>query len=231
MAAKSKALSLRNVPGVTNDVAAIRAQIRVALEAVGPNGKIVGNSKWGVFCFYDYDGEPIYVGQTNESLRVRIRRHLTNHRTDAVAMNVLDPFEVKEIEMWPLWDLADRDDSLELLNAAEYAVYKKVLDESMFRAVLNEKDVAVSRRPFKLPRSHRACIIPGHLIEERSHPDTRIARRATTLAALAKVICERKVSLGLRRTLQVQSKRLEWLASERYKQFSAAKINPADEEE
>ena len=28
-------------------------------------------------------------------LRVRIRRH-TNQRTDAVAMNVLDPFEVAE---------------------------------------------------------------------------------------------------------------------------------------
>ena len=31
----------------------------------------IGNSRWGVYAFYDYDGEPIYVGQTNESLRVR----------------------------------------------------------------------------------------------------------------------------------------------------------------
>lgn len=31
----------------------------------------VGNFKWGVYAFYDYDGEPIYVGQTNEMLRVR----------------------------------------------------------------------------------------------------------------------------------------------------------------
>ena len=54
----------------------------------------VGNFKWGVYAFFDYDGEPIYVGQTNERLRTRIRRHLTNQRTDAVAMSVLDPFEV-----------------------------------------------------------------------------------------------------------------------------------------
>ena len=54
----------------------------------------VGNYKWGVYAFFDYDGEPIYVGQTNEMLRTRIRRHLTNQRTDAVAMSVLDPFEV-----------------------------------------------------------------------------------------------------------------------------------------
>ncbi|BEV53292.1 hypothetical protein BconGalA64_57920 [Burkholderia contaminans] len=62
----------------------------------------VGNYKWGVYAFFDYDGEPIYVGQTNEKLRTRIRRHLTNQRTDAVAMSVLDPFEVFEIEVWPL---------------------------------------------------------------------------------------------------------------------------------
>src|SRR5690606_32708771 len=62
----------------------------------------IGNFRWGVYAFYDYDGEPIYVGQTNELVRTRIRRHLTNQRTDAVAMSVLDPFEVLEIEIWPL---------------------------------------------------------------------------------------------------------------------------------
>ena len=55
----------------------------------------------GVYAFYDCDGEPTYVGQTKERLRNRIRRHLTNQSTDAVAMSVLDPFEVAEIEMWP----------------------------------------------------------------------------------------------------------------------------------
>lgn len=53
----------------------------------------VGNFKWGVYAFFDYDGEPIYIGQTNEMLRTRIRRHLTDQRTDAVAMSVLDPFD------------------------------------------------------------------------------------------------------------------------------------------
>ena len=63
---------------------------------------LIGNFRWGVYAFFDYDGEPIYVGQTNERVRTRIRRHLTNQRTDAVAMSVLDPFEVFEIEVWPL---------------------------------------------------------------------------------------------------------------------------------
>ena len=57
-------------------------------------GQAVGKYKYGVYCFFDYDGEPIYVGQTKEGLANRIRRHLTNQRTDAVAMSVLDPYEV-----------------------------------------------------------------------------------------------------------------------------------------
>lgn len=56
----------------------------------------IGDYQWGVYAFFDYDGEPIYVGQTKERVRTRIRRHLTNQRTDAVAMSVLDPFEVLE---------------------------------------------------------------------------------------------------------------------------------------
>src|SRR4051794_41174719 len=118
MSSTTKTLPVYQVPGIPKDVAAIRDRITAFLDTVAENGKKVGNSKWGVYAFYDYDGEPIYVGQTNESLRVRIRRHLTNHRTDAVAMNVLDPFEVKEIEVWPLWDLEKEEGALTLLVAA-----------------------------------------------------------------------------------------------------------------
>lgn len=62
----------------------------------------VGAVKWGVYAFFDYDNEPIYVGQMRESLGSRIGRHLTNQRTDAVAMSVLDPFEVRTVKVWPL---------------------------------------------------------------------------------------------------------------------------------
>src|SRR5437660_5755009 len=110
-----------------------------------PNGKKIGNAKWGVYALYDYDGAPIYVGQTNEMLRSRISRHLTNQRTDAVAMNVLDPFEVAEIEVWPLWELQNNAsgdvDSKAILNSAEYTVFRLVLKKSSFKAVLNEGEI------------------------------------------------------------------------------------------
>lgn len=226
--------SKNNLLGVPKDVAEIRKQIRDFLNRAAPNGKKVGNCKWGVYAFYDYDAEPIYVGQTNEMLRSRISRHLTNQRTDAVAMNVLDPFEVAEIEIWPLWDLQSKKSgdaaSKAILNSAEYTVFQHVLKKSSFGAVLNEGDILPTKL-LKLPTSLRGSIIPSDLYDQRKHPDVRIARRATTIAALARVISERSVSKGLRRTLRTQAERLQRLATARYNEVSGGipTVEPGEE--
>lgn len=72
----------------------------------------------------------------------------------------------------------------------------------------------------ELPKSYRKRIIPDDLYEIRKHADARIARRATTIASLARVISERDVSKGLRRTLQTQARRLEKLATERLNEIA-----------
>src|SRR5580658_5276544 len=112
--------------GIPEDVAAIRKKLKAFLDTQTSDGRKIGNAKFGVYAFFDYDGEPIYVGQTYESLRSRIGRHLTNQRTDAVAMNVLDPFEVAEIEVWPFFDLERMEaaDVRPVLDAAEYTVFQ-----------------------------------------------------------------------------------------------------------
>lgn len=193
----------------------------------------VGDFRWGVYAFYDYDAEPIYVGQTNEKLRTRIRRHLTNQRTDAVAMSVLDPFEVFEIAVWPLPEYQNVTsknkkskayiDAKDHLNALEFAIYQQAVRESKFQVVLNEKDpppATVAARPSK---PFRKRIVSEKVHQLRSHPDFRIARRALIIARLAQVISERKVQGGLRRVLLAQAKRLEWLADRRYNALGGAK--------
>ena len=203
-------------PDSPHAVEAIRGRIREAFDTLDGSGRKVGNAKHGVYLFYDYDGEPIYVGQTYESLRQRISRHLTNQRTDAVAMNVLDPFEVAEIEMWPFWDLegVSKAEAKDLLSRAEFTVYQQALAQSVFGVVLNEKDVPAAEL-VNLPASYRVRIIPDDMYPLRKHPDVRIARRAATIANLARVISERSVNVGLRKTLLTQARRLEWLARKR----------------
>ena len=184
----------------------------------------IGSYKWGVYIFYDYDGEPIYVGQTNEKVSGRIGRHLTNQRTDAVAMSVLDPFEVYEIEVYPLpeYELVhakhkDFNDAKQHLDALEYHVHEKAKAQSKFKAILNEKDPPKPTKKFSVPKSVRGRIVSDQVKELRGHADTRTARRAQVIARLSQTIAERQVQVGLRRTLVTQAKRLSWLADERFK--------------
>lgn len=191
--------------------------------------RTLGSVKWGVYAFFDYDDEPIYVGQTRESLGTRIRRHLTNQRTDAVAMSVLDPFEVRTIKVWPLRQYQRvvksgpnraRADVLaaavDHLNSLERMIFEKAIEDSKFDAILNEKD------PPMVPHCEYFEPECGALVSEemfhlRAHPDTRVARRAMIIGRLAQVISERELrSGGLRRALMTQAQRLEWLARERY---------------
>lgn len=187
------------------------------------NKKIkVGNFQWGVYSFYDYDDEPIYVGQTKESLRTRIRRHLTNQRTDAVAMNVLDPFEVYKIVVYPLPQLEGKSaaEAKNLLDALEHKIYSQAIKNSKFNAILNEKEPPIPQVDVDIPVYFEGIIVSDEVKKIREHPDVRIARRTQTISRLAQVISERKVQKGLRRVLLTQAKRLEWLAQRRLESTS-----------
>lgn len=189
-------------------------------DPVQARSRTVGSFTWGVYVFFDYDGEPIYVGQTKEKISTRIRRHLTNQRTDAVAMSVLDPFEVYEVEVWPLpqFEKTAKKDiaAIAHLNALEHLVYEQAVAGSTFKAILNEKNPPAPTVSITAPPSLRFRLVSDEVHKIRSHPDFRTARRALIISRLAQVIAERKVQGGLRRVLLTQAKRLQWLADRRY---------------
>ncbi len=213
-------------PSINLETADLRRLLKAAYETPLPGStRSIGSFTCGVYAFFDYDGEPIYVGQTFEGLSSRIGRHLTNQRTDAVAMSVLDPFEVRFIEMFPLVEFDGvKSKSPEFkrakaeLNRVELEVFNRCIAQSECRNVLNEKDPAVVPLTGVIPPSVRIEVISDEVLKLRDHPDVRIARRAQTIARLAQVISERQVQVGLRRTLVVQARRLEVLAD---KQFAA----------
>lgn len=217
------AASIESLPA--EDVRQFRAQLKTFMERPDDTGRRIGSATIGIYAFYDYDGEPIYVGQTREKLSGRVGRHLTNQRTDAVAMRVLDPLEVAAVEVWPLWELVkfarhatSREEKKELarqLDAYEYSAYLKAIENSQFKAILNEKIPPVSA-PLDLPPSFKASLITDLHRVERGHADIRIARRAETVSRLADVVRERgKVTVGLRRVLVVQAVRLAFLSAQR----------------
>jgi hypothetical protein len=203
---------------------ALRAYLKTPYHVAGSvKTEAIGSFKWGVYIFYDYDGEPIYVGQTNEKVSGRIGRHLTNQRTDAVAMSVLDPFEVFEIEVYPLPQYQGVHskhpkfkEAKAHLDALEFFVHKKAKSESRFKAILNEKDPPAPPNKCTIPKPLRGSVVSKNVLELRGHPDTRTARRAQVISRLAQTIAEREVKAGLRRTLLTQATRLQWLAKQRF---------------
>jgi len=214
------------------DVRGFRAALEKALQTTRDGDmQPISSTTWGVYAFYDYEDEPIYVGQTNESLRVRIRRHLTNQRTDAVGMRVLDPFEILHLEMWPLFDLegasASNHDAKLRLNRLERTVYERALERSHYGVILNEKippDVPLLEDD-ELPDHFRFSVVPTDVLEERKHPDNRIARRGETLSRLTNVVRERgEVSNGLRRVVVVQAIRIAWLGAQRLAEAEGRKV-------
>ncbi|MFT4219342.1 MAG: GIY-YIG nuclease family protein [Microbacterium sp.] len=193
----------------------------------------------GVYAYYDFDGEPIYVGQTSSAFRDRVGRHLTGQRSDAVAKFILDPFEVAEVELWSVpgvVELANPDDPVKppttaqkraFLNPFEYTVYLRLEEQSTFHAVLNEGMIHPTET-VELPPSVRGRIIPDELWEDRKHADVRIARRASTISRLSQMIAEREVSGGMRRTLLLQAQRLAWLAERRIHEIGAEQSEELD---
>ncbi|MGV7518132.1 GIY-YIG nuclease family protein [Mycobacterium kansasii] len=196
-------------------VRGFRELLTDALNTVDPvSGKRLG-SCIGVYAFYDFDGEPIYVGQTREDFGTRIGRHLRGQRSDTLAYRILDPFEVAEMELYPTEFLRGETGIKAKVDAIEYSVYVHAIGESKYKAILNEKIPPVSA-PVELPPAFRFNLIPDGMREDREHPDVRIARRAETLARVAAVAHERgEVSAGLRRVIVIQAVRLADLAAAR----------------
>ncbi|WP_254281364.1 GIY-YIG nuclease family protein [Frigoribacterium sp. VKM Ac-2836] len=191
--------------------------LNTALSAVDmDSGKTLGRCI-GVYAFFDYDGEPIYVGQTKEDFATRIGRHLRGQRSDTLAYRILDPFEVAEMQLWPAEHLRGlpTPERTKAIDALEYSVYLTAIETSKYKAILNEKIPPVSLRQ-NLPRSYRSKLVPDSMRAEREHPDIRIARRAETLSRVAAVAHERgEVSAGLRRVIVIQAVRLADLAAAR----------------
>lgn len=210
------------------DTRSLRKALAAFLRLELPDGSAVGRCQHGVYAFFDYDGEPIYVGQTVENLSTRIGRHLRGMRSDAVAKGVLDPYEVRSIKVWPvLREILRGKSKTEIarhLNDLEATVFHQLIRQSRFGAILNEKPPSGSvRTRIVAPEPLGADLIAPEVAAFRSHPDVRLARRAATIARLAQMIAERDVKPALRRVLLVQAKRLAWLAEQRALAFARSK--------
>ncbi len=56
----------------------------------------------GVYVLCDLDNVPIYVGQSADGIRSRVRRHLTSARSDIIANRQIDVWEIAWVKAFPV---------------------------------------------------------------------------------------------------------------------------------
>ena len=61
-------------------------------------------NKIGVYVLCDLDDVPIYVGQSTDGIRARVRRHLTSARSDIIANRQIDVWEIAWVRAYPVDD-------------------------------------------------------------------------------------------------------------------------------
>src|SRR5205823_2239664 len=104
---------------------------------------------------------------------------LTGHRSDAVAKNILDPFEVRRVRVYPIVEYQSTHgkdvDACAHLNALEYAVFQDLREKARFKAVLNEKMPPTPKpgNEVSVPECLEAENATPEIIELRGHVDIR----------------------------------------------------------
>lgn len=154
----------------------------------------------GVYALCDLDGVPIYVGQSTDGIRARVRRHLTSARSDVIANRQIDVWEVAWVWAWPI---TDRD----LISAVESHAFHRFDAES---TLMNSRtpplpDASIS---FGDP-AQKIQVIEDAEIARRLMPRYRLPRQVQQLSSLLDYIIEVNDKSHLRRTLNAHFIRLE----------------------
>lgn len=153
----------------------------------------------GVYALCDLDEVPIYVGQSVDGIRARVRRHLTSARSDIIANRQLDVWEIAYVWAWPCA-------SRESIGRLEGFLFHQFDAES--RLMNGTLPVNPGELPSAQPEKVRIQILPEQEIEIRRNPSRRLPRQSQFYFQLVDHILIVKDNLVLRRSLMAHFDRL-----------------------
>lgn len=154
----------------------------------------------GVYALCDLDKVPIYVGQSVNGIRNRVRRHLTSARSDVIANRQLDVWEVAFIWAWPMPGATP-----EAIRDVEFFLTNEFHRN---KPLMNGKIPPPPITPPILPQREEVIILPPEEIEKRKDPLLRLPRQAAHFNNLFSHILEVKDNHELRRALEAHFDRL-----------------------
>lgn len=153
----------------------------------------------GVYALCDLDERPIYVGQSVDGIRARVRRHLTSARSDVIANRQIDVWEIAWVWAWPVPDTT-------MIPPLEAHLFHEFDGNS---TLMNGTIPANLGSPlFEIPQKSRVQILSDEEIEARRRPELRLPRQIEHYQRLVDHILTVKDSEQLRRSLRAHFERL-----------------------
>ncbi|MGC1496736.1 MAG: GIY-YIG nuclease family protein [Sulfitobacter sp.] len=152
----------------------------------------------GVYALCDLDGQPIYVGQSIDGIRTRVRRHLTSARSDVIANRQIDVWEIAYVWAWPV---GARDQ----VGPLESALFNQFNDE---QPLMNGKGLMITDAPVFFPEKETIQIIDEQERLNRLTPSQRLPRQIQQYNLLVDYILNVKNAPHLKVSLDAHFQRL-----------------------
>lgn len=153
----------------------------------------------GVSALCDLDEVPIYVGQSEDGIRTRVRRHSTSARSDIIANRMIDVWEIAFVRAWPVENILQ----ISVLEAHLFARFHRDTP------LMNGKTMATSASlGFDIPDKQVVQVIAEPLRQDRLQPSLRLPRQIQQYLALIDYIKTVKNENHLRQSLAAHFDRL-----------------------
>lgn len=152
----------------------------------------------GVYALCDLDQQPIYVGQSVDGIRTRVRRHLTSARSDVIANRQIDVWEIAFVWAWPV----DHKDQVEPLERSIFGHFDAELP------LMNGKAMIPGEAAVVWPEKQVVQVIEEEERQSRLAPSNRLPRQIKQYDLLVDYILTVKEAPHLKRSLDAHFARL-----------------------
>ena len=156
-------------------------------------------SQIGVYALCDLDKTPIYVGQSTDGIRARVRRHLTSARSDIIANRQIDVWEIAWVLTWPVEHRGE-------INSLEAQIFHWFDKQS---PLMNG---TVPKAPFELMSPQTPAqeiqIISNEQIDRRRDPIQRLPRQIEHYSQIVGHFLVVKDSAQIQRSMRAHFQRL-----------------------
>jgi len=157
-------------------------------------------SKIGCYVLCDLDEVPIYVGQSVDGIRARVRRHLTSARSDIIANRQIDVWEIAYVWAYPVENRAD-------IGPIEDALFHEFHSKS---ALMNGKVPRPPGKKIEVPAPfQRVQVMADREIQEKKDPALRLPRQAEHYSQIVGHFLAVKNSREIATAMQAHFERLQ----------------------